>query len=451
MQYDSIEIIDKLQVYINLTSIIIANILFSIISLSCCILTIFIYKKTNNLRTIIYRLFFNIALNELINRVFHLIQFSFSPLYYQIPENETSSFFYNICSIVIYFTNTNIIILLTFSCYSMYSLILNENKKINVKYKIYMRIIFIISAFFTLIYSIFIILKSANSDILNNVISINFVNNFIKVETSILSNLHLIITLSIYFVLVTYAFAIIIFINYFIAQKSKCTEDDADLNEQKKLEKKQKLFKLKSFTNKMYNYPLLEIIWYIPFFSYSLFEFQRDDNDINYSIIKVKFIIYIINNFVDSIRGILCFKIFISNEKIMILFKNKFLRSSIFKTIMDLMDENKSSFIQSKNTSISMSCYSSEDNPVLTESKAFTSNVNESFKGNSDTSSNNINEEKNAIEEVDNEQSYIEISDRTYNTNSENENNDNIIPTINDNVGKKEDEESVVNRKKHFL
>ena len=450
MQDYSNEVINKLQIYVNLKPIIFANVFFTFISLACSILTIYIYKKMNNLRTIIYSLFFNIALNELINRLFHLIQFTYFDLYYKFPEEKSSSIVYNICSIVVYFTNTSIIILLTFSCYSMYSLILNQNKKINVEYKKYLGLIYIISAFFTLLYSILIFSKNPN-DILKNVISLNFVNNFSNVDTSILSNLHLIITISIYFVLVIYAFAIIIFINYFIIQKSKYSDDDADLNEQKKLEKQQKLYKLKSFTNKMYNYPLLEVIWYLPFIIYSLIEFQNDDNFTNYSTIKIKFIFYNLNNFVDSIRGILCFKVFISNEKIMILFKNKFLKSSIFKTIMDLMDENRRSFIRSKNASISMSCYTSDENPILTESKAHSSNASESFKGNSDSSSNIINEEKNVIEEVDNEQSYIEISRRTYITNNENENNENLIQTINDENDKKEDEESAANRKKHFL
>ena len=450
MQDYSNEVINKLQINVNLKPIIFANVFFTFISLACSILTIYIYKKMNNLRTIIYSLFFNIALNELINRLFHLIQFPYFDLYYKFPEEKSSSMVYNICSIVVYFTNTSIIILLTFSCYSMYSLILNQNKKINVEYKKYLGLIYIISAFFTLLYSILIFSKNPN-DILKNVISLNFVNNFSNVDTSILSNLHLIITISIYFVLVIYAFAIIIFINYFIIQKSKYSDDDADLNEQKKLEKQQKLYKLKSFTNKMYNYPLLEVIWYLPFIIYSLIEFQNDDNFTNYSTIKIKFIFYNLNNFVDSIRGILCFKVFISNEKIMILFKNKFLKSSIFKTIMDLMDENRRSFIRSKNASISMSCYTSDENPILTESKAHSSNASESFKGNSDSSSNIINEEKNVIEEVDNEQSYIEISRRTYITNNENENNENLIQTINDENDKKEDEESAANRKKHFL
>ena len=450
MQDYSNEVINKLQIYVNLKPIIFANVFFTFISLACSILTIYIYKKMNNLRTIIYSLFFNIALNELINRLFHLIQFTYFDLYYKFPEENSSSMVYNICSIVVYFTNTSIIILLTFSCYSMYSLILNQNKKINVEYKKYLGLIYIISAFFTLLYSILIFSKNPN-DILKNVISLNFVNNFSNVDTSILSNLHLIITISIYFVLVIYAFAIIIFINYFIIQKSKYSDDDADLSEQKKLEKQQKLYKLKSFTNKMYNYPLLEVIWYLPFIIYSLIEFQNDDNFTNYSTIKIKFIFYNLNNFVDSIRGILCFKVFISNEKIMILFKNKFLKSSIFKTIMDLMDENRRSFIRSKNASISMSCYTSDENPILTESKAHSSNASESFKGNSDSSSNIINEEKNVIEEVDNEQSYIEISRRTYITNNENENNENLIQTINDENDKKEDEESAANRKKHFL
>lgn len=52
-----------------------AVLIFSLLSLFCSVITILIYLRIKSLRTIIYKIFFLIAINETISRVFHIFEF----------------------------------------------------------------------------------------------------------------------------------------------------------------------------------------------------------------------------------------------------------------------------------------------------------------------------------------------------------------------------------------
>ena len=60
--------------------------------------------------------------------------------------------------------------------------------------------------------------------------------------------------------------------------------------------------------------------------------FKKDENN-NLSYLRIRFIFYNINCFINSVRGCLYFKVFISNEKIKIFLLKKYLKSSIFYSI----------------------------------------------------------------------------------------------------------------------
>ena len=84
-----------------------AIVIFSILSAVCSIFTIIIYLRMKNLRTLVYRFFFHVAINEIISRISHIVLLIVD--YYQ--EKYTFLVF----TFFIYLTDTNIIILTTFN------------------------------------------------------------------------------------------------------------------------------------------------------------------------------------------------------------------------------------------------------------------------------------------------------------------------------------------------
>ena len=119
------------EIIIDTISIDIAVLIFSILSLICSIITILIYLRVKSLRTIIYRLFFQIAINETITRCAHIIHFI--NLYI-----IKSQYIFDISITFIYFTDTIILIFIAYSCYAMYELILKQNKRINTQFSLFL-------------------------------------------------------------------------------------------------------------------------------------------------------------------------------------------------------------------------------------------------------------------------------------------------------------------------
>ena len=99
-----------------------AVLIFSVLSLICSTVTIIMYLKIKTLRTLIYRFFFHVAINEWISRISYLVLF--------LIKQKYNLYAFRISSTFIYFSDTNIIILVTFVCFGMYQLILKQNNKL---------------------------------------------------------------------------------------------------------------------------------------------------------------------------------------------------------------------------------------------------------------------------------------------------------------------------------
>ena len=323
MKYLSTEII------LDTISIDIAVLIFSILSLFCSIITILIYLRVKSLRTIIYRLFFQIAINETISRSAHILHF----INLYILKSE---FIFEISVILIYFTDTNVIIFIAYSCYTMFELILKQNKRINTQFSLFLKIAY---GFSVLMTGIFFMLSINNkqgkeTDLYKNIIALNFIKDAYKNNKKHKKRdlAPLLFTVIIYFLIVVYASYKVILIQLFIRKRGgEINEgEDEDNLADKKMHKS---LKLKSFKNKMMQYPLLGIYFFVPLVIYSFIEKYKAEESSSLSYLKARYIFYNINCFMNSIRGWMFFRVFISNEKIkMFLFKN-YLTSSVFYTI----------------------------------------------------------------------------------------------------------------------
>jgi hypothetical protein len=220
--------------------------------------------------------------------------------------NAKYNLLYIINSFIIYFTDTFSIILLGCLCDSMNVSIIKHNKKIfiNQSYKLFS---FIFSAILTIICFIFYIISSDEKFFYTELISWNFISNenLHQVEKLSINFFSYLFTIVIYSLIISYSFFLIYRIYCFINEKSL---DNA------------KNIKLKEFKIKMIKYPFFGLLWIFSLMLYSFSElfFGNNDNNIfsKVKIIKIKYFIYFIYCFISSLRGVLFFKLFISNEKI---------------------------------------------------------------------------------------------------------------------------------------
>jgi len=286
---------------INPISILSGNCILCIFSIMINIIEVSIILYFKFLHSILYHLLLFMSLSEIINCIFHIIQ---SILIMLNVENT----FYIINSFIIYFTDTFSIILLGCLCDSMNVSILKHNKKISINqsYKLFS---FIFSAVLTIICFIFYILTKDKDEkfIYTEFISWKFISNenLFQVNKLSINFFTYLITIAIYFLIISYSFFLIYRIYCFINEKS--------LDEAKKT-------KLNEFKIKMIKYPFFGFLWISSLILYSISElfFGNNDNDIfsKVKIIKIKYFIYFIYCFISSLRGVLFFKLFISNEKI---------------------------------------------------------------------------------------------------------------------------------------
>lgn len=330
-------------IILDTISIEIAVVIFSLLSLFCSVITILIYLRVKSLRTIIYKIFFLIAINETISRIFHIIEFL----------NRTLKFYIlgEINIIAIYFTDTNILIFLATACYTMYELILKQNKKINSQFPLIVKIIFIVSTIFTILF-FFLSLdeddqQNRHKDLYKNAISLHFIRDEDKKDKQITP---IIINSILYLLLGIYTFYKVILIEIFIRKRGDINEGEEDINSESK--KRQKTIKLKTFRNKILQYPIIGFGFYFPLLAYSWIEFtknvnstndnstQGDDTEDQLYNLRIRYIFYNINCFMNSIRGWMYFTIFISNEKIKLYLFKRYLTSSIFYTI-DKIDKDR--------------------------------------------------------------------------------------------------------------
>ena len=76
-----------------------AIVVFSILSIICSIFTIVIYLRMKNLRTLVYRFFFHVAINEIISRISHIVLL--------IVDYYKEKYTFLVFTFFIYLTDTN--------------------------------------------------------------------------------------------------------------------------------------------------------------------------------------------------------------------------------------------------------------------------------------------------------------------------------------------------------
>ena len=367
------------EIVLNTMSIDIAVLIFSILSLLCSIITIIIYLKVKSLRSIIYRLFFHIAINETISRAAHIITFITNPTGVLI--------FFDINTILIYFTDTNILVFISYSCYSIFELILKQNKKINNQFTTFLYITYIASVLLTFLFFFlsYYLTKSRKNELYKNVIALNFIKDTDDANRGKIL-CPLLITSIIYFILVVYSFYKVIVIQIFIMKRGEIDDAGDAKAEDKKI---QKSLKLKSFKNKMMQYPFLGLFFFGPLAVYSYIEYFKNKEDKEkLTYLQTRYIFYNIYCFLNSIRGWMFFRVFISNEKIKMFLFNEYLTSSVFYSIdkISLKRERR---------------LTSPDEPIITNISNNDSFSMDTSFGSSGKKSNSakINEEKNVDED----------------------------------------------------
>ena len=398
------------EIILDTLSIDFAALIFTILSLFFCIITILIFLRVKSLRTIIYRLFFHVAIQETISRCAHIIEF----FNIQIKNN----FIFNVCTVIIYFTDTNILIFVTFFCYSMYELILKQNKKINNQFNKYLYGIFAASAILTTIFFA-IPVDDHNKEIYRKIIALNFIKDTEREEGKQLATI--LMTLIIYFLLIIYSTVKVVQIQLFIRKSGNLNDGEEDRTGEKK---NQKSLKLKSFKFKMYQYPILGYYYFVPLCVYCFIEYSIDKDSTNLRFLRARYIFYNIYCFLNSIRAWMFFKVFISNEKLKMLLFSKYLTSSVFYTI------DKIYLPRERNSSInSISSYQSIDGVLSIEGgdkKELPLGITEKKINNVDNEDDDDEKEKLPLE--------LDIKDRSfeeYNDNNLDDDDDNEIRPIN--------------------
>ena len=134
----------NVDIELDVDSITAAIFIFSLLSGFCSLITILIYLRIKTLRTIIYRFFFHVAINEIASRFSYLLLFL-------IGDNIIT---FRITSFILYFTDTTILSLLAFTCYGMYQLILKQNNNLLYSFKKIMISLYIFSTVITIIFFI---------------------------------------------------------------------------------------------------------------------------------------------------------------------------------------------------------------------------------------------------------------------------------------------------------
>lgn len=380
---------------INPISILSGNCILCIFSIMINIIEVSIILYFKFLHSILYHLLLFMSLSEIINCIFHIIQ---SILIMLNVENT----FYIINSFIIYFTDTFSIILLVCLCDSMNVSILKHNKKISINqsYELYS---FIFSTVLTIICFIFYILTKDKDEkfIYTEFISWKFISNenLFQVNKLSINFFTYLITIAIYFLIISYSFFLIYRIYCFINEKS---QDEA------------KKTKLNEFKIKMIKYPFFGFLWIFSLILYSFSElfFGNSDNDIfsKVKIIKIKYFIYFIYCFISSLRGVLFFKLFISNEKI-----KKFIQLRI-KSILILDDifEHEIEGTKSKDNY----CINDNDNRGDEKNNLF----QEGLIDDRDTKNNSSKDEDKKSDNENNngsdDENLIKVSSATMNTNN---------------------------------
>ena len=319
-------------------------IIFSVLSVFCSIITVLIYLKMKQLRTVIYHFFFHIAINEMLSRLTYLIR---------VISQFKVIFIFRSTTFLTYFFDTNIITLVAFACFGMYQLILKQNTKLASQFHKISIFLYAFSLIITIIFYVLsindddpaIVLK--DTDLYRNIITLFFTTD--KNNGNIKP---ILFSCIVYLILSFYALVNIILIQIFVKDRANISSNvgnDEATDDDKKIKSS---LKLRTFRLRLLAYPLLNFGYVIPLFVYAWIDYTYltniKDYEENIYYLRIRYAFFNIYCFMNSIRGFLFFLAFIVNEKIKIfLFKN-YLNFEIFKTIDKIKKEElkgrKSSF-----------------------------------------------------------------------------------------------------------
>ena len=321
---------------INTNSINFSIFLFSILSVLCCIITVLIYFKMKQLRTVIYRFFFHVAINEMVDRLTYLIRFI---------SRQKVIFIFRATAFITYFTDTNIIILVTFTCFGMYQLILKQNTKLASQFNKISIFLYSFSLILTIINHIIsmndddVKVFEKDTDLFRNVICLFFITDDNNPNIK-----PIIFTCVIYFGLLIYALINITLIQIFVKDRANISNnvggDDETSEDDKKIKSS---LKLRTFRLKLLAYPALNFAYIVPLFAYAWIEYNylsnKDNYDEDMNYYRIRYAFFNIYCFANSIRGFLFFLVFIMNEKIKKYIFENYLYFEIFKTIDKIKEE----------------------------------------------------------------------------------------------------------------
>ncbi len=317
---------------IDTKSIIISVAVFSILSLLCCIFTIYTYLRMKQ-KTIIYHFFFHFSINEILSRLTFISRLIF----------ENNATFFRIISFIIYFTDTNIVILIAFICFGMYQLILKQNTKLENRFHIISIFLYIFSLIITIVFFIlshYDIKDGKEIDLYRNIICLVFITD--KDEAHLEP---LLLSTIVYIGLLIFSIIFIILIQIFIKDRSDTSKKDKSESVEEDDKRIKSSLKLKSFKTKLLVYPGLTTLHCLFLFAYSWLEYSylkhKDDLADNIGYLRARYALFNIYCIFIAIRGILLFLIFTMNEKIKRNLFKKVLFCEIFKTIDKIKKEEE--------------------------------------------------------------------------------------------------------------
>jgi len=327
-------------VELDTNSTLAAIFIFSAISVFCSTITIIIYFKIKSLRTLIYRFFFHVAFNEWLSRLSYLILF--------IAEmKEYNIYMFRISANLIIFTDTNIILLVTFTCFGMYQLILKQKIELSEKFNKISIIIYAISAVLTaVLFGISNIKiqsitnsngKKVDINLYRNAVCLFFITDYFdkSIESVLFINF-------IYIPLLIASLVFIFLIQAFVKDRTGIVNinEGEEINRDKSIKSS---LKLTTFKLKLLLYPALNALYIVPLLAYIWVEYYYLDhycaNKRDISILRLRYSFYNIYCFMNSIRGLIFFYVFLDNEKISEFFFKKYLYFDLFKTIDQLKEE----------------------------------------------------------------------------------------------------------------
>ena len=316
-----------------------AIVIFSILSAICSIFTIIIYLRMKNLRTLVYRFFFHVAINEIISRISHIVLL--------IVDYYKEKYTFLVFTFFIYLTDTNIIILTTFTCLGMYLLIIKQNNKLADKFNKISFILYGISLAFSTGFNFY----SSNYDdkekkehnMYRNIIGLKFITD--KEEKNLGSVLY---SQIIYLLFLIVSFVFIFLIQAFVKDRANIPSNMENEEEVMKDKTIKSSLKLKTFKIKLLAYPFLNFAYIIPltiylWIEYAYLHLKENDEEVRKDMVllRVRYTFYNIYCFMNAIRGYVYFRVFIDNEKIKMYLFKKYLHFDLFKTIDQIQEEEE--------------------------------------------------------------------------------------------------------------